>query len=180
IVLINIFDATFWTIGPLFSSSFPEFKHFSGFIMMLYNLPSVFTVWKVEAVSRKFGKKKTAFFSFLLANLFLIPLSFINSPYLTLFCIILSTTACSFTWPAIEGAFTDYVSESGRYESEIEGLTDFTTNLGHVFGPILAGLFSDKIGISHSFALIGFINICLVIFLLFITPKHINVVLKRS
>jgi len=174
-VSIYIFDATFWTVGPLFSESFPDFKHFSGFLMILYNLPSMFTAWKIEPLTRRFGKKKTAYITFLLANIFLIPIGFISSPIAILLLVFISATATSITWPAIEAAFADYTSEAGKLQTEIEGITDLTTNMGYIIGPILAGFFSEKISISWSFGALGFINVLIIVVLLIVTPKHINI-----
>lgn len=175
-----IFDAIFWTIGPLFSSSFPNFPYFSGVLMTLYNLPSLFTTWKIEALTDRFGKKATAFFTFILANLFLIPLGFIHSPVLVLFLVLLSSIASSITWPAILGAFSDYISQFPKFRSEIEGLTDFTINLGYIFGPILAGFLSDKIGISFSFGVLGLVDLFITVILIILSSKTRTSVLRQN
>jgi len=94
--------------------------------------------------------------------------------------VFLSSLINSFTWPAIRGAYVDYISESRKYENEIVGLNDFSTNIGYVIGPIMAGILSDRIGIGGSFAAVGIFNIGLVIFLLAITPRHIRVALPIS
>lgn len=174
-VSIYIFDATFWTIGPLFSESFPAFKHFSGFLMILYSLPSMFTAWKIEPLTRRFGKKKTAYITFLLANIFLIPIGFVNSPFIVLALVFCSSIATSITWPSIEAAFADYTSEAGKLQTEVEGITDLTSNIGYIIGPIFAGFFSEKISISWSFGAVGFINVFVIIILLLVTPRHINI-----
>ena len=174
-ITIYVFDATFWTIGPLFSENFPEFHHFSGYLMTIYNLPSLITAWKVEYLTARFGKKRTAFLSFLVANLSLIPIGFIHSPLVILFLVLISATAISITWPSIEGAFADYTSEAGRLETEVEGMTDLTTNIGYIIGPVTAGIFSDRIGIGSSFAVLGVVNTIIIAILLVVTPKHIKV-----
>ncbi len=170
-----IFEATFWTIGPLFAGNFTEFSDFSGIFMMLYGLPPLLTGWFVENFTSRFGKKRTAYISFLLGNFFLIPFAFVNSPYIILVLVFLSSVVNSFAWPAIKGAYVDYINESHQYENEIVGLNDFSTNIGYVIGPIMAGFLSDRIGIGGSFAAIGLFNIGLVIFLFGFTPRHINI-----
>jgi MFS family permease len=174
-ISIYIFDATFWTVGPLFSESFPDFKHFSGFLMILYSLPSMLTAWKIEPLTRRFGKKKTAYITFLLANIFLIPIGFLSSPIMVLFFVFLSSIATSITWPSIEAAFADYTSEAGKLQTEVEGITDLTSNIGYIIGPIFAGFFSEKISISWSFGALGFINVFIIILLLLVTPKQIKI-----
>jgi len=178
-ILTYMFDATFWTIGPLFASVFPAFEDFSGLLMALYSLPSIFVIWYLKPLVKKFGKKHTAYFSFLLANLFLIPIGWIQLPWLILIFIFLASIASALTFPAIDSAYVDYVSESGSYATEIEGLNDFSTNLGYIFGPIFAGVISDRFGIASSFTLLGIVNILLVLILFKITPRHINVVLHH-
>lgn len=179
-VTLYIFDATFWTIGPLFSQHFPEFPHFGGVFMTLYNLPTLFTVWHLDSITSRFGKKRTAFVSFIFASLFLIPLGYLRSPFLVLFFTFLSAVAASFTWPAIEGAVADYVSESPSYGAEIEGLVDLTSNIGYIIGPITAGVLADKIGISHAFSWLGIFVIVVTSIVLLTTPRHIRVVLHRT
>ena len=174
-ISIYVFDATFWTIGPLFSDNFPSFPNFSGYLMTLYSLPSLLTAWRVEYLTQKFGKKRTAYVSFLFANIFLIPIGFVNSPWLVLLLVFLSAIATSITWPSIEGAFADYAQEAGHLDTEVEGITDLTTNIGYIIGPIFAGVFSDKIGISLSFGVLGIVNVAIVILLFFVTPRHIRI-----
>lgn len=166
-VMMYIFDAVFWTAGPLFSASFPGIPYFSGILMTLYNLPSLLTVWKIEWITSRFGKKPTALFSFFLANLFLIPIGFIASPYHVLFLVFLSSVASSITWPAVLGIFADHINQFPHNQSEIEGLTDFMINLGYIFGPIFAGLLSDRFNINFSFAALGLVNIVIILILAF-------------
>lgn len=174
-VTLQVFDAIFWTIGPLFSESFPNFPHFSGLLMVLYSLPSLFTAWKIKGFTSRFGQKHTAYFTLLVGSLLLLPIGYISSPVIILLLVFVSSIATSITWPAIEGAIADYVSETSVYKSEIEGLTDLSTNLGYVIGPILAGVLSDKFGVSHSFTALGIINTLTILVLFVVTPKQINV-----
>lgn len=176
---IYIFEATFWTIGPLFAKNFTDFSDFSGIFMMLYGLPPLLTGWFVENFTSRFGKKRTAYVSFLLGNFFLIPFAFVTTPAIVLVLVFLSSLINSFAWPAIKGAYVDYINESRRYQNEIVGLNDFSTNLGYIIGPIMAGALSDRIGIGGSFAAIGIFNIGLVISLFAVTPRHIRVALPQ-
>jgi MFS family permease len=178
--MLYIFDSTFWTIGPMFAENFKNFKDFSGIFMTTYTLPMLVTGWFVEPITRRFGKKRTAYVSFLILATLLIFLGFIKNPYLLLTVSLASATMGSIAWPAIKGAYVDYITESKKYQGEIEGLNDFTTNIGFVIGPILAGLTADWFGIGASFSFLGVFNLILVIILLFITPKHIRVAIKES
>lgn len=81
----------------------------------------------------------------------------------------------SLSFPAIKGAFTDYISETHNYEKEIEGIGDFATNIGYVLGPVLAGLSAQLFSNSASFTVLGIMAACVTFILLLVTPKRIHV-----
>jgi len=178
--LFYIFEAVFWTIGPIFSQSFPEFKNFSIIFMAVYILPAIFVIKFAESITGRFGKKRTAYVSFILSSLFLIPFAFTSSPFVIIGLIFFSTVTGSLAWSAIAGAFVDYVAESDIHDNEIIGLKDFSANIGYIIGPTLAGLVSDSVGIRPTFAILGIFCILVTASLFFITPKHINVVIPQK
>ena len=148
--------------------------------MTAYSLPVLIVYWWVNSITNKFGKKRTAYISFLLGSLFLIPICFIKEPFIIIALVFMSSFFGSLAWPAIDGAYADYISESAHYEKEIEGLTDFTCNIGYIIGPIFAGLMADQVGNQNVFAILGIFNIFMVLILLLITPKHIKVIVPRN
>jgi predicted MFS family arabinose efflux permease len=173
--LLYIFDAAFWVIGPLFSQTFPNFKDFGGLFMLMYTAPTLIICWFVGKLTQKYGKKKTAFISFLIGNIILLPFFLLKNPIIILITVFCSSFIASLAWPAISGAYGDYINESEKYDREIEGLSDFSINLGYIIGPILVGLIADSVNISFTFSLLAFINIIFVILLLIFTPKKINI-----
>ena len=104
----------------------------------------------------------------------------IKEPWLILLIILFSSFFISISWPAIRAAFADYVSESHKYEKEIEGLMDFSINVGFIIGPALAGVTAGIVGNSEAFALMGVAGIFITIYLVKITPKNIKVVIHRK
>ena len=178
--MLFIFDATFWTIGPLFSQNFKNFANFGGLFMTAYTLPTLFTGWFIENITRKFGKKRTAYISFLFCSFTLVLVGFLKNPILVILTTLISSFFGSLAWPAINGAYVDYLTESKKYQNEIEGLNDFTTNIGYVIGPIFAGFAADLLGISLTFTFLGVFNIFLVALLIAFTPKHIRIALKGA
>jgi MFS family permease len=174
-VLFYIFEASFWTIGPIFSQQFPEVENFSIIFMAVYILPAVFVVKFAQKFTDRFGKKRTAYVSFIVSSFFLIPFAFTSSPLVLLALVFFSTMAGSLAWSAIAGAFVDYVAESDIHDNEIIGLKDFSANVGYIIGPTLAGLVSDAVGIRPTFAILGIFCILVTSFLFFITPKHITI-----
>lgn len=176
ILILYVYDAVFWTIGPLYSENFASFSGFGGLFMAMYTLPMLLTGWFVGSLTKRFGKKKTAFFSFLISSFFLLSLPFLKNPYLVLVTVFVSSMIGSFAWPAIKGAFVDYITESSKYEKEIEGLVDFFTNIGYVIGPMFAGFLSDKVGNGGAFSALGVLGITTTLILIFTTPRKIKVV----
>jgi MFS family permease len=174
-LMINFIDSFFWTVGPIFAESLTEMKKFAGFFMTAYSLPALLVGWIVGSLTRKHGKKKTAFITLLIGSIFLSLINFIDNTILVILNILIASFFISMSWPAINGAYADYISETPHYEKEIAGLEDFFTNLGYVLGPVLAGVIADNIGTAGAFSLLGMIGIIVAIILLIITPKKINI-----
>lgn len=174
-LLLNFIDAFFWTIGPLLAESFKDMRQFSGFFMTAYSLPILFVGWFVGSITAKYGKKKTAFTSLLIGSTLLTTLFLFKHFLPTIGIVFLSSIFISLAWPAINGAYADYIDETKNAEKEIEGLEDFFTNLGYIIGPILAGSLFDLIGSSAAFSTLGLFGAISAVVLLIITPKHIRI-----
>lgn len=172
---LNLADSFFWTIGPLMAESLSEIKQFSGIFMTVYALPPLLVGWMVGTFVRKYGKKHTAFLSLFFGSVFLIFFSLINNPFLLILDIFVTSFFFSMAYPAINGAYADYISETSEYEKEIEGLADFYTNLGYVIGPMMAGFMADSLGDGNTFSLLGFLGAMTALVLIIITPKNIDV-----
>jgi MFS family permease len=172
-VFLNIFDAFFWTVGPLLAESFSSMHQFAGFFMTAYSLPTLLVGWFVGSVTARLGKKRAAFISFLSGSLVITLLIFTSSPLMMILIVFLASFLSSLAWPAINGAYADYITEAHNLEKEIEGLEDFASNLGYIIGPILAGFLADRVGNAGTFSVLGLVSVIISIFLLKITPKHI-------
>jgi len=176
--MLYVFDATFWVIGPIFSQSFSFMEDFGGLFMLMYTIPTLIVCWFVSRINKKYGKKRTAFVAFLLGNIVLLPLFLLKNPVLILTTVFFSSLIASVAWPSIAGAYGDYIYESEKYDREIEGLSDFSINIGWIIGPTLSGLIADKFSVSLTFTFLAVINIFLCLILLIFTPKNINISIK--
>jgi predicted MFS family arabinose efflux permease len=175
-MVLNAVDAFFWTIGPILAESFTSMHQFAGLFMAAYELPALLVGWFVGSVTRKFGKKHTAFIALLTSSLLLATLGYMTEPVLIIITVFISSALSSFAWPALRSAFADYIHEAGKYEKEIEGLEDLYTNIGYVIGPAAAGFLADYLGEAKTFSVIGVVGVLAALYLLKITPKHINVI----
>ncbi len=179
-MLLNILDAFFWTIGPLLSESFVSIHPFNGFFLAAYELPALMGGWIVGKVAKKYGKKRTAFLSFLLGSILLATLFVFANPVAIMGIIFISSFFISLSWPSIDGAYADYISESTMHEKEIEGLEDFATNIGYIIGPMAAGILADTFGNLQAFSFLGVMGIICSILLLRFTPKQIKVLVPQA
>ena len=175
IMVLNIMDGFFWTIGPLLAESFANYHQMAGLFMSAYTLPTLLVGWWVGGVTKKFGKKRTSFISLLLGSLVLSLINFVKHPLGVIGIVFTASLAFSLAWPALKAAFADYIKETGKYEKEIEGLEDFYTNLGFIIGPILSGFLADRVGNQMTFSLLGLLGVLLALVLIKITPRKINV-----
>lgn len=174
-LFLNILDAFFWIVGPIFAESMTELGQFAGFFMTAYSLPVLLVGWLIGIITSKFGKKRTAFVALIIGSFFLTLIYFIKEPVLIIIDVFVASIFTAMAWPAINGAFADYISETLIYEKEIEGIEDFYANLGYVFGPMLAGVMADLVGNSGAFSIIGVAGIIIGLILIAITPNKINV-----
>lgn len=163
--LISMYDAFFWTLGPFFG----------GIFLSLYFLPTLVVGWFVGRFTKRYGKKRTAFISFALGSVVISFVGFANSSWLILIVVLVSSTFSAIAWPAINGAYADYIEESPHLEQEIEGVTDFAYNLAYILGPITAGILADRFGNGISFTIFGTIALIMSIILLAVTPRRIHV-----
>lgn len=175
-MMLNIIDAFFWTVGPLVAESFSSMHQFAGAFMVAYELPVLIVGWFIGSVTAKFGKKRTAFLSLLSGSLVLILLGYLSEPLLMIATVFFASMLMGFAWPALRAAFADYIQETGKYEKEIEGLEDLYTNMGYIIGPAAAGFLADQLGNAKAFSVLGLVGVVTAVCLIRITPKKINVI----
>ncbi len=172
---LNMTDAFFWTIGPIISESISNIHPFGGFFLTLYSLPALLVGWFVGRITNRYGKKKTAVIAIFAGSAVLSTVSFVGLSPILLVIVFVSSLLSSIAWPALNGAYADYIAEAPRHEPEIEGVSDFTYNAAYVVGPILAGFLSDQIGDINTIAFTGVFGMVAALVLFKITPKHIHV-----
>lgn len=177
---LNFFSAFFWTIGPIFAASLKELHPFNGLFMAAYTLPSLLVGWSVGSFTRRFGKKKTSFVSLIIGSSVLFFILFLSNPFLLILDIFVSSFFLSIAWPSVSGVYADYISETPTYEKEIEGLEGFFTNLGYLFGPMLAGFLAESFGKIYAFSFLGIFGVCLGVLLMMISPHKINLLKKMN
>ncbi len=174
-MFLNIADAFFWTIGPLFSEGLKILHPFGGLFMTMYTFPPLLVGFLIGSMTTRWGKKHTAYVMCIFASLLLVLIPLITAWWWVLSVVFLYGVCISIAWPATRGVYVDFIAEKPVVESEIEGLADFSTNIGYVIGPMLSGLLADRVGIDRSFMVLGVIGLLLIPVLFMVTPRKIRV-----
>ena len=143
--------------------------------MAAYSLPALIAGWFVSRITRKYGKKRSAYVSLLTGSLILSLFFFINNPFALILCVFLSSSFIKFTHPVINSSFADYINDAPQVEIEIEALEDFSSNIGYIIGPIAAGIMADVFGMPAAFSVLGLIGAIVAAILLVFGPKYIIV-----
>lgn len=174
IIFLWMLDAFFWNIGPLYAQSFKSLGQFEGIFLTAYSLPPLLIGWFIGPITKKFGKKRSAFYSFLIGCILLTSFAVFSNPLIIIVITFVASCFIAVSFPSINGACADYVSESPEIEKEIETTEDFSLNIGYLFGPILAGIIADGFGNANAFAIFGAFGVVVSLMLIKLTPKTIK------
>jgi len=166
-------EAFFWTIGPIYSETL-ELGEFNGLLLTMYSLPSIFVGWFISKLTDRYGKLKVAYASFLVASILLSGFAFVSAylPVLTIGLTFLVAIMIAISFPSVNGAYADYISDGPKTEKEVESLEDFFTNMGYVVGPILSGVLADFFGADKAFSFIGVVGVVLSLILMRAAAKR--------
>jgi DHA1 family multidrug resistance protein-like MFS transporter len=171
---LYIIASSFWTLIPLFGEELDNLG-LGGLLLGATTLPAILMGFFVGDVSKRFGKKRTAIYGLLVGSLLLSLFCLFTNVYALLALLFIASCFFGLAFPSMNGAYADYISESPKYEQEIEALEDFSFNLAYIFGPMIAGFVSDLTNISITFTLFGLVGIFVAIILIKVTPRHIQV-----
>lgn len=168
---LNIWDAFFWTLGPLLSHSPTQ----ASFFVTAYMLPALFVTGYIRPLTHRWGKKRTAIGALLAGSATLSLIFICPQNGLEIGLVFLTSCLISVAWPATNGAYADYIKETASVEKEIAGLQDFFANSGYILGPILAGWLGQRWGELPAFSILGGIGLVTALTLITVTPRKIRV-----
>ena len=174
-LVINLVDASVWTIGPLFSESISISSSglTGGAFMLAYTLPPLLVGWFVGRLALKFGKKNIALVSLFLGSLLLVLVGFVEIKLLAIALIFCVSFFWAMVWPTMNAAYADKVMATPQYGEEIETIDDWSMNLGDMSGPILGGYAAQFFGITHSFIITGVFGLIAAVILFCFIPKNL-------
>lgn len=173
-VVYNASEAFFWTLGPLLSIEFASLHPLDGLFVTAYFMPMLLTGWFVGPITRRFGKKRSALFSFAIGSSILLLFFVVRDPYLLIALTFVASLFITFSLPCISAAYADYISEDRRDQGHIEAMGDFSANVGYIIGPLLAGILAGLFGTVSTFGILGACALVLTLLLMRVMPRHIN------
>ncbi|MBI2357134.1 MFS transporter [Candidatus Dojkabacteria bacterium] len=168
-----IMEAVFWTMAPVIELVSANLKGYGGIILTAAIVPSLLINWSVGPLTKLFGKKNTAYTTFLFSNVFLFIIGFVNNPGVIVLLIFITYILQSITFPAMGGAIADYLKESQSYDREILSTKDFFGNLGYIIGPAITGILMDRIGGLGVFSYMAIMGFIISLILIFFAPRRI-------
>src|SRR3989338_407438 len=101
ITFLNIIDAFFWTLGPLISANLKPIHPLGGLFLTAYIIPSLFIGPLAATISKRFGKKKTAFYSLMISSFLLLCIFVVKNPALLITIVFFASLFNSIAWPSI-------------------------------------------------------------------------------
>lgn len=166
-------EAITWTVTPVIDRVAPELESLGGVILAVNFIPSLIAITFAYRLTDRFGKKKTAIYSFIIGALILTLLGFSSGVMEYLFISFASSFFLSISYAATAGAYADYLKESKTYDNEIMSSSDMAMNLGYIIGPIIGGFLLSTINSTLLFTYAGLTAVLIALIVLKFMPKHI-------
>jgi MFS family permease len=167
-------DSTFWTIGILFIEELKEKSPAGNLLLIGYLLPGLIFTLLAPRISIKYGKKRTAFISGILAGVFMVMLLFFKHPYMTVILVTISSLFISLSAPLITSTFEDYISRLKDYGDYMIGLEQTAGSLAYILGPVCSGFIVSKFGYVAAFAFSGVFLFSVSIIDLLLIPRKVR------
>jgi len=173
-IIIGLIDATFWTVGAVWSEKLAETEPLGGFFLSLYTLPALFMgliLIKMGIYTQK--KRLTVLFLFI-TGLMLVLLGLNNDVGWQLLAVFVIGMMVALSFPLTDAVYSDILARMGKEQKHLIGLSSSTVSIAYIFGPTIAGLISSFVGELLTFTYVGVAVLITSIILLIFTPKKIK------
>lgn len=173
-IAITIIDASFWTIGAIFTQQLSLEHQLGKFLLTAYIAPAILVGLFLGQNTQKSGKKRVSIISSVGAGIFLISYSLVDSvPIIILFTSFVSLLL-GVAVPELKATFENYVSRLKEKNNEMIGLQGSSTSIAYIIGPISATFLAGFFGYKNAFSVLGTFLLGISLILLFIIPKKIK------
>jgi len=174
-IFLGLIDSFFWTIGSIWTEKLAQISFWGTMFLPLYTLPALFMGFVVVRLNIYKGKKRLAIKFLFLAGVFLALLGLFDLIYWQLLMVFLSSLMLSVVYPLTDGVYTDIVARMGRERKHMIGLSNSTSSIAYIVGPIMAGFIASSFGEKNTFVIMGIATALVSVILFFVTPKKLKV-----
>lgn len=174
-LFLGFIDSTFWTTGAVWTAHLARESFWGSLFLPFYSLPSLFVGYLVAKWGVYKGKKRLALKFMIAAGVFLTAIGLYSHLAWQLAMVLLFSIAISFSYPLIEGVYSDISARLGSEKKHMFGLTSSVINLSYIVWPAMAGLIAFKVGERMTFSVMGILVLVVSIVLLIVTPKKLKV-----
>lgn len=173
-LILGFIDATFWTVGAVWTEKLAQVNPWGGWFLSFYLLPFICIGLPIAKMEINTGKKKLAEKFLGLAGIFFVLMAFYEQIEWQLAMVALASSALAICYPMLEGVYSDIIARMGREKKEMIGLTSSVTNISYVVWPVFAGLIATRVGERLTFSILGILIVVVAVTLLFVTPKKLR------
>jgi MFS family permease len=169
-----LLDASFWTIGTLFSEQLKHSSKYGSFFFAAYMIPPIFTSIFATHIYKRFGKKRTAFISAIFSALILLVMAATNNVGYILICVFFVSIFYNLAQILNYSVYEDFVTRLHQYGNDMVAIGQVSASLAYITGPVIFGLISSYIGYQSTFSIVGIILGSVSIACLFVVPRKIK------
>lgn len=173
-LIVLIVDASFWTVGPLFTQMLEANTRWGGFFLTAYMFPPLFMSMMAGKAAIPFGKKRMALLTSSLAGLTLTLFLVVHSVVFFILITFFVSSFLAIAVPEIKATFEDYVSRLGGHGKDMIGIQSSSASVAYIIGPIFATFLATLFDIQTTFGIIGLCLFFISVMLFFIIPRKIR------
>lgn len=173
-LMLGFVDATFWTVGAVWSEHLLEKSWLGSLFLPMYTLPSLFMGFVVMKSGIYKGKKRKGIKFMIISGIILIGIALNQNIFWQLGVVLVSSCLLSVTYPLIDAVYSDILARMGSERKHLIGLGDSALNLAYVGGPIIAGFLAQFAGERLTFGIVGAMTAVAGSLLLMLTPRKIK------
>ena len=173
-VFMGLIDSFFWTVGTIYTEKLANINWLGNMLLPFYTLPSLFMGFIVAKWGIYQGKKRLAEILLLISGILLSFFIFSDSVFWLLLMVFTSSLLLAIVYPLVDGVYSDVIARMGSERRHMIGLSNSTTSLAYIVGPIMAGLIANFVGEKMTFIVIGMLTAFVSGILLLTTPKKLK------
>ena len=174
-IFLGLIDSFFWTTGAVWTEKLAQKSFWGSMFLPLYTLPALFMGFIVAKLKIYKGKKRLSIKFLFFAGIFLALIGVCDVITWQLVMVFLSSLMLSVVYPLTDGVYTDIVARMGRERKHMIGLSNSTSSIAYIIGPIMAGLISSSFGEKNTFVIMGVATVFISTILYFLTPRKLKV-----